>query len=321
MNFADCSRHLAGFFETFGVEKVLDVSLGRDIALKEICDEFLLRKRENNTPLLTSACPGWVCYAEKTHGKILPKISNIKSPQQIMGNYVKDFLYKDKNVYHVTIMPCFDKKLEASREDFFSKKRNNRDVDCVLTSLEVDEMLKKEGKRLNEYEKVIFENEFISHEGGGSGGYLHHILMNAANKLYNLSKENFQYTAGRNKDMTEISVMSLDGQVVLKGAKAYGFRNIQNIVQKLKRNKCPYDVVEIMACPGGCLNGGGQIRNNNLEEVGKKYEEVTTISPESSISAKNFIEIWIKEPEVKENALKTSYHPIEKDSNALTIKW
>jgi len=90
--------------------------------------------------MLSSSCPGWVCYAEKTHGNfILPFVATTRSPQQIMGVLVKQFLADKLNIpgsriYHVTVMPCYDKKLEASRDDFFSKLNNAQDVDCVITS-------------------------------------------------------------------------------------------------------------------------------------------------------------------------------------------
>lgn len=90
--------------------------------------------------IFSSSLLGWICYAEKTHGSyILPYISSTKSPQQIMGSLVKDYLanklgQKPASIYHVTVMPCFDKKLEASRSDFYSDLHQTRDVDCVITS-------------------------------------------------------------------------------------------------------------------------------------------------------------------------------------------
>jgi iron only hydrogenase large subunit-like protein len=100
-------------------------------------------------PMLASVCPGWICYAEKTHGFILPHISAAKSPQQIMGSVVKDFYaqqlgLKPNQIYHISVMPCYDKKLEASRPDFFDEQYQTRDVDCVLTTIEVDKMFSEQ---------------------------------------------------------------------------------------------------------------------------------------------------------------------------------
>lgn len=165
-----CTSHLAGYFKNLGVDYVLDTKISDDLALLESRNEFFERYKsvtidgDNKTfmlPMLASSCPGFVCYAEKTHGNfILPYISTtrfdlfhsnncfsviyllipsfFRSPQQIMGVLVKKYLSNllsisaDK-IYHVTIMPCYDKKLEASREEFYNEVIESRDVDCVIT--------------------------------------------------------------------------------------------------------------------------------------------------------------------------------------------
>lgn len=148
-------RRLAGYLKELGVDYVLNTRIADDLALLESRDEFVRRfaLANNNAadrtaaaaaplPMLASSCPGWVCYAEKTHGTfILPYISTTRSPQQIMGALVKQRLSAQigvsaASVYHVTVMPCYDKKLEASREDFYSEANESRDVDCVITSSE-----------------------------------------------------------------------------------------------------------------------------------------------------------------------------------------
>ena len=139
----DATVHLSGYLKQLGADYVLDTKIADDIALLESRDEFLSRyqsKDSSKMPMLSSACPGWVCYAEKTHGSyILPYISTTRSPQQLMGMLVKEFLgqkldIKADKIYHVTVMPCYDKKLEASRQDFFSEALESKDVDCVITS-------------------------------------------------------------------------------------------------------------------------------------------------------------------------------------------
>ena len=106
--------------------------------------------------MISSACPGWVCYAEKTHGSwILPHISKVKSAQQIMGSLVKDHLSKKlqaspDSIFHLTVMPCFDKKLEATRPDFYNEKTDSHDVDLVITTVEVEQMLSEDNLNLSE---------------------------------------------------------------------------------------------------------------------------------------------------------------------------
>lgn len=118
-----------------GIDYVYDIAYARNFALIEIKNEFLKRYENNrqNLPFLTSECPGWICYAEKTQGEyIIPYISRVKSPQQILGSLIK----KDKsmNIYHISVQPCYDKKLEASRQDFYDEQRQQYDVDCVIST-------------------------------------------------------------------------------------------------------------------------------------------------------------------------------------------
>ena len=140
-------------FKNLGVEYIFDTSFSREFSLLESAAEFVARyKNSINLPLpmLASACPGWICYAEKTHGEvILPYISTTKSPQQVMGSLVKNYFsqsigLKGDNIYHCAIMPCYDKKLEASRDDFYNDILKTRDVDCVLTSVEILDIIAQE---------------------------------------------------------------------------------------------------------------------------------------------------------------------------------
>lgn len=145
------AAHLSGYFRHLGADYVLNTKIADDLALLECREEFLIRYRslesfsskEQPLPMLSSSCPGWVCYAEKTHGQtIIPHIATTRSPQQIMGIMVKKLLAEKLNVqsdqiYHITLMPCFDKKLEASRKDFFHEVINSPDVDCVITSSKI----------------------------------------------------------------------------------------------------------------------------------------------------------------------------------------
>ncbi|XP_074648375.1 cytosolic Fe-S cluster assembly factor narfl-like [Tubulanus polymorphus] len=345
MSSENTARKLTRFFRQLGVDYVFDVTSPRNLSLLENAAEFVDRYRRQNEdktalPMLASACPGWVCYAEKTHGSyILPYIGTTKSPQQIMGSYVKHHLSKNlkltaNRVYHVSVMPCFDKKLEASRPDFYNAEFETRDVDCVITSGEVELMLEKEGVHLTDFENDEFDtmdgsrsSNFTSHAGGGSGGYLEFIMKYAAQQLFNSNIDHLEYKTLRNQDLKEV-IFQVDGEVKLKFALAYGFRNIQNIVQKVKRGKCQYQFIEIMACPSGCLNGGGQIKAEGdvsakdlLNKVTKLYNDVETVTPSRADPViKHLYENWIDSDETR-SVLHTQYHEVEKNTIALNIKW
>ena len=167
-------------------------------------------------------------------------------------------------------MPCYDKKLEASRKDFYDEVYNSKDVDCVLSTIEIDQFLIKENLDLSLMEEVDLNlpvlvedhletfSDLYFHDGGGSGGYAEAVLINAAKKLfdYDLDREKIVYKQLRNADFKEM-IFEIEGVEKLRFATAYGFRNIQNFVQKIKKNNSPYQFIEVMACPSGCLNGGG----------------------------------------------------------------
>ncbi|KAH8428128.1 iron-sulfur cluster assembly protein NAR1 [Aspergillus melleus] len=292
-------------------------------------------------PVLSSACPGWICYAEKTHPFILPHLSRLKSPQALSGTFLKTVLSKALNVpasqiWHLAIMPCFDKKLEASREELTDaswytpgstteSRAPVRDVDCVITTRELLTLASSRGISLPSLplqplpsafsprfpdatlDAFLFSKQSLSKQTmntGTSGGYLHHVLL-----TFQAKNPGSQIVTqrGRNADVVEYILMSAGGEPLMKAARYYGFRNIQNLVRKLKparvsrlpgaktpanRRLMPrngassasgsdYVYVEVMACPGGCTNGGGQIRIEDAREVNS-----TLPQEEPSISTK-----------------------------------
>ncbi|PFH61146.1 hypothetical protein XA68_18096 [Ophiocordyceps unilateralis] len=263
-------------------------------------------------PVLAASCPGWVCYAEKTHPHVLPHLSRVKSPQAMTGTLLKTVLSRrlgipPSRIWHLAIMPCFDKKLEASRAELTDggwaapglQGDAVRDVDCVITSKEV--LMLCESRNIDFFQlprdgssippSPSFPDprirDFLFPAGlsrrppraaGSSGGLLHHILRVRAAQSPGAE---IRMSRGRNADVVEYSV-SLDGEPLFRAARYYGFRNIQNLVRKLKParpSRMPggrpfggarrpagkpapleFGYVEVMACPGGCTNGGGQIK-------------------------------------------------------------
>ncbi|NXI35894.1 NARFL factor, partial [Galbula dea] len=349
MDVLETAKKLTAFFKSLGkcVHYVFDTTFSRTFSLLESQREFVRRFREQGQgtqalPMLASACPGWICYAEKTHGSfIIPYISTTKSPQQVMGSLVKGHFAEQQHlrpdqIYHVTVMPCYDKKLEASRPDFFNQEYQTRDVDCVITTGEVLKLLEQEGISLSDVAPAPLDTmfssaaaeELTSHSGGGSGGYLEHIYKHAAKELFGIQVDTIQYKPLKNKDFQEVT-LEKDGVVLLQFALAYGFRNIQNLVQKLKRGKSPYHYVEVMACPSGCLNGGGQIKadgessKDQLQQVERLYEALQTEVPEKNRTVAALYEQWLggvgSDKALK--ALHTQYHAVERASTGFNIKW
>ncbi|XP_065303500.1 cytosolic Fe-S cluster assembly factor narfl [Dermacentor albipictus] len=353
VGYEHASARLTGFFKTLGAHYVLDSTFGREFALIEVLRDFLERwaRRDSDRtalPLLASSCPGFVCYAEKTHGDVLlPHISRARSPQQVMGSLVKKFLAgrlgkKPDQIYHVSVMPCYDKKLEASRTDFYDEIYNTRDVDCVITSVEVESMLVKEGRSFGELPSAASDSLFrcevggspYRHPGSGSGGYCEYVFVEAARLLFHSRPEEVAFKTLRNQDFREVT-LEVGGETVLRFAIANGFRNIQNVVQKMKRAKCLYHFIEIMACPAGCLNGGAQLRPDDgdskalLRRVEDAYNAVQCQPPGINRAMLDVYQDWLGLEDPLNGIcssgdaalLRTTYRALEKTTSALNIRW
>lgn len=328
-----------------GFEWVLDTNVTREACLVLGADEVMASMSGTNLaqgdadgaaaakprkPILTSSCPGWICYAEKTHPHVLPHLSRLKSPQALMGTLVKTALSRKlgiapDRIWHVAVMPCFDKKLEASREELTDSfwesadpemKRGVRDVDCVITSKELLMLAESRGVNFSNLPRVpanssstsVFPDAKLAAflfpqrrtrkdsarpAAGTSGGNLYYVLKYLASLN---PGSTIQTIPGRNADVVEYSVTTSTGESLFKAARYYGFRNIQNLVRRLKparpsrmpggkpvgasrrpvgkSNGQEYAYVEVMACPGGCTNGGGQIKVDDPVISGRPVDEV-----------------------------------------------
>lgn len=344
------------FTKVLGFNYLFDTNFSRDISLVEQAHEFIHRFKDNNSlPMIASSCPGWICYAEKTLGDLaLPHISTTKSPQQIMGTLVKTFLstrilsngnnkpITPNDIYHVTLMPCFDKKLESLRKEFLNNIYNSYDVDLVLTTTEIPDLLEKLNVDFLTLEKTpvqpvfnnINENGTLLGQHGVSGGFAEYIFKYAAKELFNTEVEKVEFVRvkRRNNDLMECK-LTINGEDVLNFCTAYGFRNIQNIVTQLKQEKCKYHYIEVMACPSGCVNGGGQIKptlpmtpQQLLQLVQEKYKQQIERQPEDNPFVKEFYDSWISSSPYSDESIKllhTEYHPVPKmeEKNPLTIQW
>ncbi|KAJ1668328.1 Cytosolic Fe-S cluster assembly factor nar1 [Coemansia sp. RSA 1813] len=306
------AKRMTAVLKGMGVNQVVDSAFSRDLTFAESAREFVERFRrcegklqseqDGALPMLASWCPGWVCYAEKTHAGVLPWMSTTKSPQQAMGSVIKDYLSKklglapDK-IYHVAVMMCYDKKLEASRNDFYNDIYRTRDVDCVVTTGEFDRMLTETSTSLSTAPEAALDSLFkvqetdqdhlYSSAGTSAGGGLEYILSYSARELFDvditpgeIAKAGvgetqhplLQVKAVRNQaDHREITLLDpATRKPLLVFAAVYGFRHLQNLVRKLKSGRSVYQYVEVAACPSACSNGGGQIQPDDPSPAAKK---------------------------------------------------
>lgn len=349
LNFQEAAEKLVTFLKSIGVDFVFDLTLARHISLIEACQEFKEKitnvgqvgDTNSSIPILNSICPGWVCYAEKTHGDlIVPFLSRVKSPQQIMGSIVKR-LWKGASsdkVFYVTLMPCYDKKLEASRS-YFQIDQSDKDVDLVITPIELELLLNQDAvifKTLPRTELDVILPSFYSnhsiksHLGSGSGGYTENVIRFTVESILGekISNERIKYRTRRNRDFLEVDIVPQNGKEIITFAVINGFRNIQSLVQQIKRSKCNYSFVEIMACPGGCLNGGAQLKcdddSKSFDTIDSMYKSLDIVDVPLSLEndiVKNIYEEWFPSDEEKMNYLWTQFKAVPKTENLLSINW
>jgi iron only hydrogenase large subunit-like protein len=330
------------FKEFYGFEFIVSVNHGRKIAYNLLYQEVNEFKKNNeNKSLLASICPGWVLYVEKTHPELKKQMSKVRSPQYITCRLIKEILskeyeYSKSKIYNLSIMPCFDKKLEASRDSDI--------VDCVITPKELinlieqderidldkifnEELMKSQTESYEDFVESVSPRGwyngnlygFGDDEGNESGGYSMNYLLEYK-RINNLKDAIIKSVQGRNEDVYELQLIENinSDRILCRAGVINGFKNIQNLVRKLNEDekginavvkkkkkmlissrgrrgnkednsggsnitvdltKCEF--VEVMACPGGCINGGGQISAGTTEDskawrlsVAEKYRDV-----------------------------------------------
>ena len=245
-----------------GFDKVFDTNFSADLTIMEEGSELLKRIREGGKlPMITSCSPGWVTYLEKHHPELIGHLSTAKSPQAMFGAVAKTY-YAQKmgwdphDVVSVSVMPCTAKKYEASRPEL--GRDGYQDVDYVLTTRELAKLIRYVGLDLS----VLPESEFDSPLGTGSGagaifGATGGVMEAALRTAYEL------YTGKTLPRLEFDATIDLDG-TPLKVAVANGLKNAEELIRRVERGEADYIFIEIMACPGGCIGGGGQpIGTNN----------------------------------------------------------
>lgn len=249
-----------------GFDKVFDTNTGADLTIMEEANEFIERVQNGGVlPMITSCSPGWVRFAEKNYGELLDHLSSCKSPHQMFGAIIKSYFAEkyeiDRNkICTVSIMPCIAKKYECSRDEM--QVDGARDVDYVLTTRELARMIKQANIDFNELEENNFDDPMGEATGAGAifgttGGVMEAAVRTAVDTLENRNVEKIEYKEVRGEKGIKEANLNVAGMEV-KIAVASGLANARKIMEQIKEGKSPYHFVEIMACPGGCVMGGGQ---------------------------------------------------------------
>lgn len=251
-----------------GFDGVFDTNFAADLTIMEEATEFLERfKKGENLPLITSCSPGWVKYCEHYYPEFIPNLSSCKSPQGMFGSVAKTY-YEDKigvdpeNIFVVSVMPCTAKKFEAERVDH-SAVRGIPDIDASVTVRELARMIRKAGINFRMIPDSEFDSPFGLASGAGTifgatGGVMEAALRTAYEVVTGKELTDFAtFKAVRGVEGVKEATYDLDGTKV-SVAVASGLANAKKVLEMVKSGEKKYDFIEIMACPGGCVNGGGQ---------------------------------------------------------------
>ncbi len=264
-----------------GFDSVFDTDFGADLTIMEETTEFIDRiKKNENLPILTSCCPGWVKFFEHQFPELIYMPSTAKSPQQMFGAIAKSYYaekigVKREDIVVVSIMPCLAKKYEADRDEL--KTDGYPDVDYVLSTRELADMFREAGIPLDKLDESDFDNPLGESTGAGvifgaSGGVLEAALRTAADWLSGEDVQEIDFEAVRGLDGVKETTVTVAG-MELKAAITSGLGNARKILEKIKRGEAEYHIIEIMACPGGCLNGGGQPYSQHDCSIIKKRKD------------------------------------------------
>ena len=250
-----------------GFKKVFDTNYAADLTIMEEATELLGRiKNGGALPMITSCSPGWVNYAETYYGDCLDHISSCKSPHEMMGAILKHY-YAAKigvaaeDMYVVSIMPCTAKKFEKERDAL--KTNGLMDVDAVLTTRELGKLIKRSGINFVKLPDEEFDNDIIGeYTGAGvifgvTGGVMEAAIRTANFVLTGKEIEGVKFEAVRGFDGIKEASLELNGMTV-NVAIAHGMKNAKVLLDQIRAGESKYHFIEIMGCPGGCVNGGGQ---------------------------------------------------------------
>ena len=249
-----------------GFDKVFDTNTGADFTIMEEASEFIDRVKNNKPlPMITSCCPAWIRFIEMEYPEKLEHLSSCKSPHQMFGAILKSYYAKkmriDPNrIYVVSVMPCVAKKFERQRTEM--KNNDLYNVDCVITTRELAKMIRQANIELPNLNESKFDDPMGEASGsaaifGTTGGVMEAALRTAQDLLTGKDLEEINFEEVRGKKGIKKAIVDIDGKSI-RIAVASGLGNARKIMEEIKNVKAEYDFIEIMACPGGCVMGGGQ---------------------------------------------------------------
>jgi iron-only hydrogenase group A len=278
----DINGLLVAALRKIGFDFVFDTSFSADLTIMESVAELLVRfKAKENLPMISSCCPAWVKYAEQFYPDLLPLLSTCKSPQQMMGSIIKNYFalnkgLKSSEIFSVSVMPCLAKKFEAQRPEMTSKGLS--DVDLVLSTRELAKLIRLYGIDMQAIEPQLADNPFGTRSSAGklfasSGGTAESIARTLYNSVTNkdmLSPKINEFRSGSELKKVDIKV----GEETFKFIVANGLTELKELLQSVRTGEVDAHYIEVMACKGGCVNGGGQPFGANDKDVKQRAKTI-----------------------------------------------
>lgn len=274
-----------------GFDYVFDTSFSADLTIMEEATELIHRVTNGGVlPMITSCCPGWIKYAEEFSHDLLPNLSTCKSPQQMMGAIIKSYFAETEgipkeNIYSVSIMPCTAKKFEQQREEM--TQNGISDVDAVLTTRELARLIRLHGIDVHKLEPELADSPLGTRSSAGkifgsSGGVMEAAIRSAHYFITGKEMVKFQVKAVRGLEGRKEATVQI-GDLEVGVAVVSGLKNAEDLLQEIRNGRKDLHFIEVMACPGGCINGGGQPIGTTEEAVKARMATLYDIDEKDAI--------------------------------------
>ena len=278
---------LVSALKMIGFDYVFDTQFGADLTIMEEANELLERIKENkNLPMFTSCCPAWVKFVEDNFQDFIPNLSSCKSPQQMLASVFRTYFAgklesKPENIKLASIMPCTAKKTEARRYEFIG------DIDFVVTTRELARMIKEFGIEFEALEESEFDCPLGESSGAGaifgvSGGVCEAALRTAYETATSKKLEKVEFEQIRGVDFFKHGEIEINGKFV-RFAVVHTLGKARDLLEQMRKGEAHYDFVEVMACPGGCIGGGGQPIPTNMKTIKERMQRIYTIDQRKKV--------------------------------------
>lgn len=305
-----CTGKMVAALKRLGFDKVFDTDTAADLTIMEEGTELIQRiQNGGKLPLITSCSPGWIKFCEHNYPDMLDNLSSCKSPQNMFGAVLKSYYAKKMGIdpaklFVVSVMPCTAKKFEVQRPEL--SVNGYPDVDVSITTREAARMIKEAGIDFNNLPDEHFDDPMGDASGAGvifgaTGGVMEAALRTVVDVLTEKDNDNIEYKVVRGIEGVKVAEVEVPGFRTLRAAVAHGLGNARELLEKVRNGELELDFIEIMACPGGCVNGGGQpiqpasVRNDidiRAERAKAIYSEDEALTIRKSHKNENMMKLY-----------------------------